>query len=291
MVCISARGPSGRVRLATAEIVRDRTGYLELALSDVRVVDANGRPLALRNPNATVGVTVVSGGRTFSAPRSRWRIPARGSGAAAGTDLSGDGVVSDADVRLVAEGWATERLTGATCSSNDADVDGDGCVDVADAQKIAAGYSAAGRRPTPAPGTGIGKANVGVSRPGINADITNQANQEGDSVSLDADASDPDGDTLTYTYQWTNNGNDIAGATGATHNLTGAGNGNRGDLIRVRVTASDGSLQSPPVTSGAVTVANTAPTATVALSPTSPGTNATAPRQPPRAMQTTTRSA
>ena len=39
-----------------------------------------------------------------------------------------------------------------------------------------------------------------------------------------------------YTYQWTKNGIDIAGATGSTLNLATAGNGDRGDVIRVRVT-------------------------------------------------------
>ncbi|MFL5750463.1 MAG: LamG-like jellyroll fold domain-containing protein, partial [Chloroflexota bacterium] len=88
-------------------------------------------------------------------------------------------------------------------------------------------------------------------------------------------ASDPDNDSLTYAYQWTRNGVDIAGATGQTLNLGTAGNGDRGDQIRVRATASDGLLSSSPVTSSAVTVANSAPTATVSLAPSSPTTNQT----------------
>lgn len=94
-------------------------------------------------------------------------------------------------------------------------------------------------------------------------------------LSLTVVASDPDGDTLTYAYQWTKNGSDIAGATGATLDLGTAGNGDRGDTIRVRVTASDGTATSDPVTSSPVTVANSAPSATVALSPRSPGSDAT----------------
>jgi fibronectin type 3 domain-containing protein len=86
-------------------------------------------------------------------------------------------------------------------------------------------------------------------------------------------ASDPDGDPLTYTYQWTKNGPDIPGATDSTLNLATAGNGDRGDLIRVRVTASDGVHASSPTTSDPVTVVNAPPTATVSLSPTSPTTN------------------
>ena len=59
-------------------------------------------------------------------------------------------------------------------------------------------------------------------------------------------ASDPDGDSLTYAYQWTKNGVDIAGATASTLNLATAGNGDRGDQIRVRATASDGLLFEQP---------------------------------------------
>ena len=79
---------------------------------------------------------------------------------------------------------------------------------------------------------------------------------------------DPDSDPVTYAYQWSKNGTDIAGATSSTLDLSqtaNGGNGNRGDLIRVRVTANDGTANSAPVTSSPVTVANTAPTATVAL--------------------------
>jgi len=68
-------------------------------------------------------------------------------------------------------------------------------------------------------------------------------------------AHDVDGDALTYSYQWTRNGADLAGATAATLDLSVAGNGDRGDSIAVRVTASDGSTISAPLTSAAVVVA------------------------------------
>ena len=53
-------------------------------------------------------------------------------------------------------------------------------------------------------------------------------------------AHDDDGDTLTYDYQWLKNGVDLTGETGSTLDLGVAGNGDRGDQISVRVTASDG---------------------------------------------------
>ena len=55
-------------------------------------------------------------------------------------------------------------------------------------------------------------------------------------LTADGRRHDADGDTLTTAYQWTKNGTDIAGATGATLNLATAGNGDRGDVIRVRAT-------------------------------------------------------
>ena len=88
-------------------------------------------------------------------------------------------------------------------------------------------------------------------------------------------AHDPDGNPLTYAYQWTRNGTDIAGATTATLDMSVANRGDKGDLIRLRVTANDGLVNSPAVTSAPVTVANTVPTATVSLSTQSPGTNTT----------------
>jgi hypothetical protein len=85
---------------------------------------------------------------------------------------------------------------------------------------------------------------------------------------------DANGDPLTTAYQWTRNGTDIVGATGSTLDLGGANNGNRGDLIRVRATVNDGTATSPAVTSSPVTIANTAPSATVGLAPAAPDTNA-----------------
>ena len=72
-------------------------------------------------------------------------------------------------------------------------------------------------------------------------------------------AHDPDGDPLTFAYQWTRNGADLAGATGASLQLSLAGNGDRGDAIAVRVTASDGMVVTAPVTSAAVVIVDTAP--------------------------------
>ncbi|BCM88805.1 hypothetical protein IAD21_00647 [Abditibacteriota bacterium] len=69
-------------------------------------------------------------------------------------------------------------------------------------------------------------------------------------------ASDADGDTLTYSYVWKKNGTVIAGQTGAT---LPASQTEDGDQITVTVTATDGQLDSVPVTSAPVTIGNLAP--------------------------------
>jgi hypothetical protein len=88
--------------------------------------------------------------------------------------------------------------------------------------------------------------------------------------------SDPDGDALAYAYQWFRNGTPIAGATNSTLNLATAGNGDRGDTIKVEVTASDGHGGSAGPVSNTVTVTNAQPAAgAVAISPSSPTTTST----------------
>ena len=81
----------------------------------------------------------------------------------------------------------------------------------------------------------------------------------GQTLTATVTSHDAEGSTLTTSYQWRRNGTDIVGQTGSTLNLATAGNGDRGDAITVRVTVNDGSLTSNPLTSSAVTVANSAP--------------------------------
>src|SRR6186997_3448337 len=85
---------------------------------------------------------------------------------------------------------------------------------------------------------------------------------------------DGDNDVIALAYQWTRNGADVVGATTQTLDLSVAGNGDKGDVIRVRITPSDGTVNGAVQTSSALTIANSAPSATVALTPSSPDTNA-----------------
>jgi hypothetical protein len=91
------------------------------------------------------------------------------------------------------------------------------------------------------------------------ASVTPSSPRTDDLVTATVDASDPDGDQLTYSYQWRKNGTDISGANAQTLDLALAGKGDKGDAVSVRVTASDGSATSDPVTSPEVTVANSLP--------------------------------
>ena len=118
-------------------------------------------------------------------------------------------------------------------------------------------------------------ATVGNSAPVVDTVTINQASPHtNDNLTTTVTAHDPDGPAPTLTYQWTKNTNPIGGATASTLNLATAGNGDRGDVIRVVVTAHDGSLDSAPVTSSPVTVLNSAPSIpTASISPSSPNTN------------------
>ena len=62
-------------------------------------------------------------------------------------------------------------------------------------------------------------------------------------VTAQVTSHDVESDPLTTSYQWTRNGTDIVGATNATLDLVLAGNGDKGDAIRVRVTVYDGTAR------------------------------------------------
>ncbi len=100
-----------------------------------------------------------------------------------------------------------------------------------------------------------------------------------ETLHADATATDPDlramgaADPTTLSYEWFRNGALITGETGSTLDLRVAGNGDRGDTIAVRVTASDGELSS--TATARMTVANTSPSLTVSLSSSTPRTNET----------------
>ena len=97
-----------------------------------------------------------------------------------------------------------------------------------------------------------------------------------DTLHAAALATDPDltrgpGAAITYTYEWSRYGAVIAGATTPTLDLSMPGNGDRGDVITVRVTASDG--QQSASATASVVIADTPAQATLDLSNPAPRTN------------------
>ncbi len=79
--------------------------------------------------------------------------------------------------------------------------------------------------------------------------------QSGEVWSVEVHGDDPDGDELEFRYVWLINGSpsEHQGPSFPTSSLK------RGDSVRVRVTAHDGSAESRPVESGSIGVANSAP--------------------------------
>jgi DNA-binding beta-propeller fold protein YncE len=90
-----------------------------------------------------------------------------------------------------------------------------------------------------------------------------------DVLQANASAADADGDPVTITYEWSRNGVVISGAT--TRSLDLATYGDHGDVITVRVSAAD-DHGAVGVVAAAAVVADTAPSASLRLSPSSPTT-------------------
>ena len=71
-----------------------------------------------------------------------------------------------------------------------------------------------------------------------------------------AQSQDPDGDPVTYHYQWVRNDEEISGEN---KNILKNGNFRKGDLIRVRVTPSDGKTEGTAFLSDPVKILNSPP--------------------------------
>ena len=157
-------------------------------------------------------------------------------------------------------------IPGATSATLDLGVNGNG--DHGD--RIAVRVTASDGRTTSAPLTSAAVTVVNTAPAMISATIAPTSPDTDDVLTATPAAQDLDGDPLTFSYQWTKGGIDIPGAMGATLDLGVGGNGDHGDQIAVRVTASDGSATSGPLTSAAVTVVNTTPAVSVTLTPIKP---------------------
>ncbi len=75
-------------------------------------------------------------------------------------------------------------------------------------------------------------------------------------LNVNVHGQDPEGDPVTYHYQWIKNDEEMAGET---KNILKSGVFKKGDLIRVRVTPSDGKVNGNPSLSDPVKILNTPP--------------------------------
>jgi hypothetical protein len=75
-------------------------------------------------------------------------------------------------------------------------------------------------------------------------------------LNLSIQSKDPDGDPITYQYQWLKNEEEIIGQN---QNTLKKGNFKKGDLIRVRVTPSDGKANGMPFLSTPLQILNSPP--------------------------------
>lgn len=154
--CVTPQGParesgaSGVVELATLTLHAKTPGLLEFRLDATKFVDAAGNPVEVSLPRTafTIRVGAPGQGAEYPAPGSMWRLAPSAARQPAGYDLTGDGLVTHADLMEAALQWQLTRLELAPCGPRpDAgqDVNGDGCIDVADLQMLAAQFGAAGR--------------------------------------------------------------------------------------------------------------------------------------------------
>jgi len=97
-----------------------------------------------------------------------------------------------------------------------------------------------------------------VNSPPAITRVTLSMNAVGSAAELQASVQcvDPDGDTPAFAYRWLQNGQPIAGATGAS---LPAASFTRGDPVAVEVVASDGESESPPSRSEPYAVDNQPP--------------------------------
>jgi CSLREA domain-containing protein len=152
--CVTAKGAkkhagrSGNVAIVTVELRANRAGPLEIALGETKLVDALGRPLAIRlPPQRFVTVQVgAAGGARARAPAGRWTLRPSRAERTPKRDVNKDGAIRPTDAAEATLAWIETRELQNACAvdaANAADVNGDGCVDVGDVQQVASALTTA----------------------------------------------------------------------------------------------------------------------------------------------------
>ncbi|MCG8352236.1 MAG: CSLREA domain-containing protein [Chloroflexales bacterium] len=141
------QGGQGTIELATITIIADQAGVLELSLAATMFVNAAGAPLTVAGVDQiiTVQINAAEAGSHHPAPNAaNWTGAGLAAADTGSFDLTGDGLVTNADVMEVALAWMLSREAGDPCGTlldPSRDVNRDGCVNVADLQMVAANYS------------------------------------------------------------------------------------------------------------------------------------------------------
>lgn len=142
-------GRGGTVHLARLSLVANQPGILEVAFDATKVVDAAGNPITVRMRQQRIRIQIGDGaGPLYTAPTAMWALATSPTAPTKAPDVTGDGLVTHADVAEIALAWESTRLNGAPCASlpeqfqpTNLDLNLDGCIDVADLQLAAAQYS------------------------------------------------------------------------------------------------------------------------------------------------------
>ena len=107
---------------------------------------------------------------------------------------------------------------------------------------------------------GVAQVTVSNSAPSVGAPTLAPANPKtNQTITATAAGTDSDGDALVYTYTFSVNNVQKQSGVSPTFDLSVAGNGNVGDIVKVSVVASDGMANSAAQTAQ-VTIGNSAPT-------------------------------
>ena len=136
-------GVNGRVELGRVEFYTEVAGRYDLTLADLVLVDPAGNRLPVAASNLVL--EIGSAGQPGAPAREQATIVqpvATAPGSVHSRDLSGNGIIDDADATLLADRWRLLRQDG-QCLADvlaTSDLDGSGCLDVADVQLVLAAW-------------------------------------------------------------------------------------------------------------------------------------------------------
>lgn len=234
---------------------------------------AGERDQSVLNTLSAIAVQDRSGGNTSSPFRE---VPLRNyTGTNFPTDATANNFVRITDVRLVkrVELLTYELLNNSNQSLVTASVQNNRLK--LDYAANATGTAVLTVRATDAFGASVEttiRVTVNNTAPTATVALNTMAPQTNDTLTATATAADPNGDTVRLTYVWKVDGTTVKTTSNTTSltdtlDLSQPGNGDRGQVVTVEVTPSDGAVTGTAVTANA-TVANTVPTAgAVTLTP------------------------